>query len=70
MDIQYSKDGGQNKPSPEITPEMIEAGAERLSEIAPDCLSYGRGALEVYLAMERARLSASAQQHQDAGLGS
>ena len=39
----------------EITPEMIEACADRLFEISPECTCYEHGAREIYLAMERAK---------------
>jgi hypothetical protein len=32
---------------PVVTPAMIEAGAERLAEIAPDCLNYRQGVIEI-----------------------
>ncbi len=43
--------------SMEITPAMIEAGADRMFDVAPDCLNYQHGAIEVYKAMREVLLS-------------
>jgi hypothetical protein len=48
MDVQYNKDGGQDKP-PEITPAMIDAGIEALE--AGHALTYSGLVRSVYLAM-------------------
>jgi hypothetical protein len=53
MDVQYNKDGGQDKPSPEITQQMVEAGAAALEDCA-ESLTYSGMARAVYLAMARA----------------
>jgi hypothetical protein len=55
LDIKYSAASD----SPEITPEMVEAGARVLRGFSEDHETYGEGALEVYKAMESARLQLS-----------
>lgn len=39
----------------EVTPEMTEAGAERLWDFCPDCDNFENIAKEIYLAMERSK---------------